>query len=337
MPKNLVLGQFPETRMRRTRQFDWSRSLVAETHLSSRELIWSVFVRDGTLPHEVPTLPGVKRYAVDEIIDSVGEAYDAGVRAVALFPVLNDEKKSDDALECLNPEGLIPEAARRLKKAFPDLGLISDVALDSYTSHGHDGLVKGDEVLNDETINLLAKHALVHADAGIDVISPSDMLDGRIGAIRTLLDQKGYHNTLILSYAAKYASCLYGPFRDALGSRKKLGAKHKKSYQLDPRNVNEAIRETGLDIQEGADMVMVKPALLYLDVLAKVKETFKVPTCAFHVSGEYAMLKNAVHAGWLNYEQGLMEMLIACKRAGADAIITYGAVDAAKLLKDGYE
>jgi porphobilinogen synthase len=337
MHSNLVLGQFPATRMRRTRQFDWSRSLVAENHLSARELIWSVFVRDPLIQRDIPTLPAVYRYGLDEIVDAVGKAYDAGIRVIALFPVLEDSKKSEDALECLNPHGLIPEVARAIKRAFPDVGIISDVALDSYTSHGHDGLVKGDVVLNDETIDLLARHAIVHAEAGVDIISPSDMLDGRIKAIRQKLDESNYHNTAILSYAAKYASCLYGPFRDALGSTKTLGAKHKKSYQLDPRNVNEALRETGLDIQEGADMVMVKPALFYLDVLTRVKEAFKVPTYAFHVSGEYAMLQSAVKAGWLNYEQGLMEMLFSCKRAGADGIISYGAVDAARFLKAGYE
>lgn len=337
MPLNLVLGQFPETRMRRTRQFNWSRSLVAETQLTSNDLILSAFVRDSSLPRAIPTLPQVHRHTIDEIVDAIGDAYHSGIRAVALFPVISDEKKTEDARECLNPHGLIPEAARRLKKAFPDLGLISDVALDSYTSHGHDGLIKGDEVLNDETIELLAEHALIHVNAGIDIISPSDMLDGRIAAIRKKLDHNGHSNTAILSYAAKYASCMYGPFRDALGSRKTLGVKHKKSYQMDPRNLNEALRETGLDIQEGADMVMVKPALFYLDVIAKIKDTFKMPTVAFHVSGEYAMLKNAVEAGWLTYEQGLYEMLIACKRAGANAIISYGAADAAKLIKEGYE
>lgn len=328
-----ILGQFPTVRLRRTRRYEWSRNLVSETALSPKDLIWSVFVREESISPEITSMPRIKRYSVQELVEEARKAHDLGIGLLALFPVIENKRKSEDAKECLNDQGLIPTTVRALKQALPNLGIMTDVALDAYTSHGHDGLVTNGEILNDETVKLLAKHAIVHAKAGADVISPSDMMDGRVGVIRQALDSENFEHIQIMSYAAKYASVFYGPFRDALGSQSCLGKSHKKSYQLDPANANEALREVAQDIAEGADMVMVKPGLPYLDIVARVKDTFKVPTFAFQVSGEYAMLDLAAKAGWLDFNQGLMETLISFKRAGADGIITYGAVEAAQFIQ----
>ena len=320
-------ASFPSTRMRRMRRSEFSRRLMRESRLSTDDLIYPLFVTDGKQAREpVVSMPGVERVNVDELLKEANAIYQLGIPAIALFPVVADKLKSDRAEEAFNPDGLVQRAVRAVKQAVPGLGVITDVALDPYTSHGQDGLIdKTGYVINDETVEVLVRQALSHAEAGADIVAPSDMMDGRIGAIRTGLNEAGFSQTLILAYAAKYASAFYGPFRDAVGSAKNLGGGGKHSYQMDPGNSDEALREVALDIQEGADIVMVKPALPYLDILYRVKQQFGMPTFAYNVSGEYAMLKAAVQNGWLDERKTVMEALLCCKRAGADAILTYHA------------
>ncbi len=326
------LGSFPQTRMRRNRRAAWTRRLVAETRLAADDLIWPVFVHDGPASRvAIPSLPGAFRCTIDALIDDVGEAKALGVPLVALFPVIPPDRKTADGDEALNPDNVVCRAVAAVKAAHPDIGVMCDVALDPFTSHGHDGLVRNGEIVNDETLTVLTRQALVQAQAGCDVIAPSDMMDGRIGAIRAALDAAGFSHVRVLAYAAKYATTLYGPFRDALGSSATLKG-DKRSYQMDPANSDEALHEVALDIAEGADMVMVKPGLFYLDIIHRIKQTFGMPTAAYQVSGEYAMIKAAGLNGWLDADAVLMESLICLKRAGADAILTYGAVEAARAL-----
>ena len=326
---------FPTTRMRRMRFNDFSRRLMRENRLSVDDLIYPLFVTEGINQRELITsMPGVERFSLDLLLEQADEIYNLGIPAIALFPVTLASKKSDDAAEAYNPEGLAQRSVRALKKAFPDLGVITDVALDPFTSHGQDGLINKDGyVVNDETIEVLVKQALSHAEAGVDIVAPSDMMDGRIGAIRSALEAHQYPNTLILAYSAKYASSFYGPFRDAVGSASNLGKSNKYSYQMDPANSDEALREIQLDLQEGADMVMVKPGMPYLDIIRRVKEQYGVPTFAYQVSGEFAMIKAAALNGWLDEKQVVLESLLAFKRAGANGILTYYAKDVAKWLK----
>ncbi len=319
--------------MRRNRKAPWARELVAEHRLSARDLIWPMFViagKDKRVP--VASMPGVERLSVDLIVEAAKEAVALGIPAVALFPFTDPAKRSDDAREAFNADNLVCRATRAIKAAGLDIGIILDVALDPYTSHGHDGLLVGDEIVNDETNAALVKQALVQAEAGADVLAPSDMMDGRIAAIRSALEAGGFQNTQIMSYAAKYASAFYGPFRDAVGSAGFLKG-DKRTYQMDPGNTDEALREVALDLSEGADMVMVKPGLPYLDVVRRVSETFKVPTFAYQVSGEYAMLAAAFEKGWLDEEKTMIESLLAFRRAGASGVLTYFAPKAARLLK----
>lgn len=321
-------------RMRRLRSSSWIREMVSETRLHSSDLILPVFVLEGQRAREdVASMPGVERQSIDLTIETAKKAVDLGIPAIALFPVVDSAKKTEHGEESYNPDNLMCRAIQEIKAAVPDIGLITDVALDPYTSHGHDGLVDDGKVLNDETVEALCLQAFVQAQAGADIIAPSDMMDGRVGAIRRHLDAAGYTDAAILSYAAKYASSFYGPFRDAVGSSSALKG-DKKTYQMNPANSLEALREVELDIFEGADMVMVKPGLPYLDIIKNVKERFGVPTFAYNVSGEYAMLKAAAANGWLDYESCMMESLLAFKRAGCDGILTYSALDAAQLLKD---
>ncbi|HJO68123.1 MAG TPA: porphobilinogen synthase [Rhodospirillales bacterium] len=328
-------GAFPTVRMRRNRRAPWSRRLVAENRLSVDDLIWSIFVVDGENKNEpIPSMPGVDRLSVDRLADEVGRAVDLGVPAVAVFPYVDPAAKTSDCREAVNPENLICRAVGALHKTFPGLGVVCDVALDPFNSDGHDGLVKDGIILNDETLEVLCTQAIIQAEAGCDVLAPSDMMDGRVGAIRAALDEAGFKDRLILSYAAKYASAFYGPFRDAIGSSAALKG-DKKTYQMDPANSDEALREVALDIAEGADMVMVKPGLPYLDVVRRLKDAFGVPTFVYNVSGEYAMLKAAAAQGWLDYDKVMMEALLAFKRAGADGILTYAAIEAATLMKKG--
>jgi len=332
----LVAGTFPQTRLRRNRRDLWSRRLVAENVLTPADLIWPVFVTEGSGQHvPVPSMPGVVRYSLDTLVDAVGEARDLGIPAIALFPAVPPELKTPDAREATNPDNLVCRAVRTVKKAFPDLGVICDVALDPFNSDGHDGLVIDGYVANDESLAVLCRQALVQAQAGCDVVAPSDMMDGRIEAIRRTLDEAGLIQVRILSYAAKYASAFYGPFRDAIGSNTALKGGDKKTYQMDPANSDEALREVAADLREGADMVMVKPGMPYLDIVRRVKDCFAVPTYAYQVSGEYAMLKGAINNGWLDNDKTVWESLMAFKRAGADGVLTYFAVEAAKLLKRG--
>ena len=328
-------GQFPGTRMRRMRRDDFSRRLMRESVLTVDDFIYPVFVLDGDGRIEkVASMPGVERQSLDVLLKTAERAAKLGIPALALFPVVDTSLKSLAAEEAYNSHGLVPRVVRALKREFPELGLITDVALDPYTSHGQDGLI--DEtgyVLNDETLEVLAKQALCHAEAGADMVAPSDMMDGRIGRIRTELNQAGQIYTRILAYSAKYASAFYGPFRDAVGSAGNLGKGNKYTYQMDPGNSDEALKEVALDLAEGADMVMVKPGMPYLDIVRRVKDKFKVPTYAYQVSGEYAMLKAAAQNGWLNEEACVLESLLAFKRAGADGILTYFALDAAAYLK----
>jgi porphobilinogen synthase len=328
------LGRFPLTRPRRVRREAWIRDLVQEHRLAVDDLIWPVFVHEGPEDRaEVPSMPGVERLSLSVLIDAVGAAAELGIRAVALFPATDPEKKTEEAAEAVNPDNLVCRAVRAVKKALPGVGVICDVALDPYSSHGQDGLVKDGYVVNDETVEVLCEQSCVQAEAGCDVIAPSDMMDGRVGAIRKALDEAGYESVLILAYAAKYASAFYGPFRDAVGSSGSLAGGDKKTYQMNPANGDEALREVALDIAEGADMVMVKPGMPYLDIVYRVKEAFGLPTFAYQVSGEYAMLAGAAERGWLNRDQVLLESLLAFKRAGADGVLTYFAVEAARLLK----
>jgi len=320
-------SRFPASRMRRMRRDEFSRRLMRESELSCSDLIYPVFILEGEQQREaVPSMPGVERVSIDELLREAGEIHALGIPAIALFPVTPASSKSEDAREAFNPDGLAQRAVRALKQALPDLGVITDVALDPFTTHGQDGLInEHGYVLNDETVEVLVKQALSHADAGADIVAPSDMMDGRIGAIRETLEQAGHCNTRILAYAAKYASGFYGPFRDAVGSAANLAGGNKYSYQMDPANSNEALREVALDLQEGADMVMVKPGMPYLDIVRRVKDQFGVPTFAYQVSGEYAMLKAAAQNGWLDEQAVVMESLLCFKRAGADAILTYFA------------
>ena len=326
---------FPATRMRRMRYQAFSRRLMRENLLSIDDLICPLFVIEGNNQQQsVASMPGVRRLSIDLLLAEAETLLNLGIPAIALFPVVNSEQKSLDASEAFNPEGLAQRAVRALKAAFPELGIITDVALDPFTSHGQDGLINDQGyVMNDETVDVLCKQALSHAEAGADIVAPSDMMDGRIGAIRQNLEQNDHTNTRILAYSAKYASSFYGPFRDAVGSAGNLAGGNKYSYQMDPANSDEALREIALDIQEGADMIMIKPGMPYLDIIRRAKEAFGMPTFAYQVSGEYAMLKAAAQNGWLNEEQVVMESLLAFKRAGCDAILTYFAKSAAQWLK----
>jgi porphobilinogen synthase len=334
MPYSTI--NFPDTRMRRMRYNEFSRRLMRENRLTVDDLIYPMFVIAGVNQREsIASMPGVERLSLDLLLKEAEELQSLGIPAVALFPVTASDKKSEDAAEAYNPDGLAQQAVRALKKAFPELGVITDVALDPFTSHGQDGLINKDGyVMNDETIAVLVRQALSHAEAGADIVAPSDMMDGRIGAIRAALEDQNYINTKILAYSAKYASSFYGPFRDAVGSAGNLGKGNKYSYQMDPANSDEAMREVQLDLQEGADMVMVKPGLPYLDIVRRVKDEFGVPTFAYQVSGEYAMLKAASQNGWLDEKQVVLESLLSFKRAGADAILTYYAKSAARWLKE---
>jgi porphobilinogen synthase len=334
-PDNPLRPGFPSIRPRRMRRDVFSRRLMREARLGPDDLIYPVFVLEGEGRHEaVASMPGVERKSIDRLVEEAREVMDLGIPAIALFPVTPAEAKSEDAREAYNPQGLAQRAVRALKRALPDLGVITDVALDPFTTHGQDGLIDASGyVLNDETVEVLVKQALSHADAGADVVAPSDMMDGRVGAIRSALEAAGQIHTRILAYSAKYASSFYGPFRDAVGSAANLGGGNKYSYQMDPANSDEALREVALDLQEGADMVMVKPALPYLDIVRRVKESFGVPTFAYQVSGEYAMLKAAAQNGWLEERAVVLESLLSIRRAGADAILTYYAKDAARWLQ----
>jgi porphobilinogen synthase len=329
-------ASFPATRMRRMRRSGFTRRLMQETRLSTADLIYPMFVTDGKTAREpVASMPGVDRVNLDELLKEAQQIHALGIPAIALFPVIADNLKSELAEEAYNPDGLVQRAVRALKQTVPDLGIITDVALDPYTSHGQDGLTNNQGyVINDETVAVLVRQAVSHAEAGADIVAPSDMMDGRIGAIRQALEANGLIHTLILAYAAKYASSFYGPFRDAVGSAKNLGGGAKYTYQMDPANSDEALREVALDIQEGADIVMVKPALPYLDILYRVKQTFGMPTFAYNVSGEYAMLKAAAQNGWLDERKTVLEALLSCKRAGADAILTYHAKQVAVWLNE---
>jgi len=327
---------FPSTRMRRMRYNNFSRRLMRENRLSVDDLIYPMFVTEGDHQREpIASMPGVERYSLDLLLEQAEEITNLGIPAIALFPVTPAHKKSDDAAEAYNPEGLAQRSVRALKKAFPQLGIITDVALDPFTSHGQDGLINQEGyVINDETIAVLVKQALSHAEAGADIVAPSDMMDGRIGAIRSALEAHHHTNTLILAYSAKYASSFYGPFRDAVGSSSNLGKSNKDSYQMDPANTDEAMREIQLDLQEGADMIMIKPGMPYLDIIQRAKEQYGAPTFAYQVSGEYAMLKAASLNGWLDEKQVVLESLLAFKRAGCDGILTYYAKAAAQWLQE---
>jgi porphobilinogen synthase len=325
---------FSAVRMRRMRRDDFSRRLMRENRLDVDDLIYPMFIIEGENQREaVPSMPGIERVSIDQLLIEAGQCVKLGIPAIALFPVAGDSKKSDDAAEAYNPDGLAQRAVRALKQSHPDLGVITDVALDPFTSHGQDGLIDDTGyVLNDETVDVLVKQALSHAEAGADIVAPSDMMDGRIGAIREALEAGGFIHTRILAYSAKYASSFYGPFRDAVGSAANLGAGNKYSYQMDPANSDEAMREVELDINEGADMFMVKPGMPYLDIVRRVKDTFEVPTYVYHVSGEYAMLKAAAQNGWLDEKATVLESLLSFKRAGADGILTYYAKTVAEWL-----
>jgi len=331
-----VTGRYPALRPRRMRRDDFSRRLMRETRLGVDDLIQPVFVIDGDNRREpVASMPGIERLSIDQLLPEASTVADLGIPAIALFPVIDASLKSADAAEAANPEGLIPRAIRALKQAQPELGVITDIALDPYTNHGQDGLIdESGYVLNDETVEVLVRQALSHAAAGTDVVAPSDMMDGRIGVIRNALEQAGHRNTRILAYSAKYASAFYGPFRDAVGSAASLGKGDKRSYQMDPTNADEALREVAMDIDEGADMVMIKPGLPYLDIVRRVKDAFGMPTFVYHVSGEYAMLRAAAANGWLDEKACVLEALTACKRAGADGILTYFARRAAEWLHE---
>jgi porphobilinogen synthase len=321
--------------MRRTRQHPWTRALVSESRLAASDLIWPVFITEGSSKRQpISSMPGVDRLSVDELVAAAAEAKDLGIPAIALFPYIEDDLKTPDAAEAYNPDNLICRAVKALKDKHPEVGVMCDVALDPYNTDGHDGLVRDGRILNDESVEALTRQAVVQARAGCDIIAPSDMMDGRIAAIRDALDGEGFENILIMAYAAKYASGFYGPFRDAVGSSGALKG-DKKTYQMDPANNDEALREVALDIDEGADMVMVKPGLTYLDVVRRVKDAFAMPTFAYNVSGEYAMLRVAADSGWLDYDAVMMEALLAFKRAGADGVLTYAAVEAARLLNKG--
>ncbi|GAB4352388.1 MAG: porphobilinogen synthase [Gammaproteobacteria bacterium] len=334
-PTDTSNGFFPGLRMRRMRRDDFSRRLMRENHLSVDDLIYPLFVIEGDNAREpVPSMPGVERVTLDQLVAEAKELQALGIPALAIFPVTPPEKKSEDAAEAFNPDGLAQRAVSAVKEACPDIGVITDVALDPFTTHGQDGLI--DEtgyVMNDETVEVLVRQALSHAEAGADVVAPSDMMDGRIGEIRDVLEEEGYIHTRILAYSAKYASSFYGPFRDAVGSAANLGAGNKYTYQMDPANGDEALREVALDLEEGADMVMIKPGMPYLDIVRRVKDQFGAPTFVYHVSGEYAMLKAASANGWINEKACVMEALLSMKRAGADGILTYYAKQVGRWLQ----
>jgi len=327
-----VPPSYPATRMRRVRQADWSRRMVREAHLTPNDLIWPIFVAGGKFLEEpIASMPGVNRLSIDMVGMAAKEAARLGIPCIALFPYTAPHDRSPDGREALNPDNLVCRAISEIKSSAPNVGVLCDVALDPYTTHGHDGLLEDGRILNDETNAVLVQQALVQVKAGCDIIAPSDMMDGRIGAIRTALETAGHRDTLIMSYAAKYASAFYGPFRDAIGTKTALTG-DKKTYQMDPANADEALREVELDLAEGADMVMVKPGLPYLDIVTRVKQRFGAPTFAYQVSGEYAMLKGAIDRGWLDGERAILENLLAFKRAGADGVLTYFAREAAKLM-----
>ena len=330
-----ILGGFPQRRMRRNRRDEFSRRLIREHRLTTDDLIYPVFVIDGKRRTErITSMPGIQRYTIDKLLPHAEQCLKLGIPALAIFPAIERSLKTADGREAVNPKGLVPRTVAALKKRFPELGVITDAALDPYTTHGHDGVIdKSGYVLNDATVAVLQRQALINAAAGVDIVAPSDMMDGRIRAIRDALDGKGYIHTRILAYAAKYASGFYGPFRDAVSSSASLGRGNKYSYQMDPANSDEALWEVGLDLAEGADMVMVKPGMPYLDIIRRIKDQFKAPTLAYQVSGEYAMLKAAAQNGWLDEQSCMLEALTAFKRAGADAILTYFAVAAATWLK----
>jgi len=329
-------GLFPLIRMRRTRRSASLRAMIAETTLSPADLIYPVFVLDGhDRAQDVVSMPGIKRRSIDGLLEEAELAHELGIPAIALFPVIDADKKSLDGAECANPDGLVQRAVKALKASLPDLAVITDVALDPYTTHGQDGIIDDDGyVLNDETVAMLVRQAVSHAEAGVDIVAPSDMMDGRIGAIRNAFETAGHRNTVILAYSAKYASCYYGPFRDAVGSAASLGGGDKRNYQMDPANTDEALREVGLDLAEGADMVMVKPAMPYLDIIRRVRDEFGVPTLAYQVSGEYAMIKAAGQNGWLDEKKAALEALLSIKRAGASAILSYYAIEAARWMAE---
>lgn len=331
----MIIADFPYARPRRNRKDDFSRRLVREHHLSVDDLIYPVFVQEGeNLLQPIPSMPGQVRYSPDTLLKVAEECVKLGIPVLALFPSIDNHLKTADGMEATNPDGLIPRVVRTLKKEFPELGILCDVALDPYTSHGQDGIIdENGYVLNDETLSVLRQQALVQAEAGADYVAPSDMMDGRIGIIRKALEENNFIYTRIMAYSAKYASAFYGPFRDAVGSAGNLGKSNKMTYQIDPANRLEALREVAADIKEGADLVMVKPGMPYLDILREVKDYFKMPTYAYQVSGEYAMIKAAAQNGWLDHDKVMMESLLSFKRAGADGILTYFAIEAAKLLQ----
>ena len=327
------MAGYPQMRLRRLRKTGWMRRLVAETRLDVSDLIWTAIISDsGQDRVDIPSLPDVQRLSVSALVEDAKKAVDLGIPALAIFPNISDQFKSEDAAEAANPDGIVPQAVRAIKKAVPNIGVIVDVALDPYTSHGHDGLMEGDEILNDPTVEMLTKVSLMLAESGADIVAPSDMMDGRIGAVRDTLDDAGYGDVPIMSYAAKFASGFYGPYRDAIGTSATLKG-DKRTYQMNPANFDIAMREVELDLSEGADMIMVKPGMPYLDVISAIKSDFGCPTFAFQVSGEYAMMKAAGANGWLDYDRIMMESLISFKRAGCDGILTYAAHDIATKLK----
>ncbi|MDC0073841.1 porphobilinogen synthase [Alphaproteobacteria bacterium] len=325
--------KFPQTRLRRTRKYKWLRDLVAENNITSKDLIWPIFIIEGKNKEEsIDSMPGVNRISIDKLVETAGRAQDLGIPLIAIFPAIEDSKKTTNGKEALNPNNLICRAVNTVKNKYPNLGIMCDVALDPYTSHGHDGILTGNDILNDQTLEILCKQAIIQAESGCDIIAPSDMMDGRIKAIRDSLDSAGHSEISILSYAAKYSSAFYEPFRDAIGSGKNLKG-DKKTYQMNPSNSNEALHEVALDISEGADMVMIKPGLPYLDILQKIKESFNIPTFAYQVSGEYSMIMNAIEKKLFKKNEIIMENLISFKRAGADGIVTYFADQVAEILE----
>ena len=327
-----VHGQYPRTRMRRNRRDDWNRRLVSENLLSVNDLIWPIFVHDHEEATAVPSMPDIHRLSIKGAVDAAKQASGLGIPVMAVFPAIEPELKNPEGSEAINPNNIVCRSVRAIADAVPDIGIMCDAALDPFTSHGHDGLIRDDYVVNDETVEVLCQQALIQAQAGSNIISPSDMMDGRVGAIRDCLDANGFDDVRILAYSAKYASAFFSPFRDAVGSGTYLGKADKKTYQMDPGNTNEALREIALDIAEGADMVMVKPGMPYLDIISKIKDEFGMPTIAYQVSGEYSMLVAAAERGWLDGERVMMESLLSFKRAGADGVVTYFAAKAAAIL-----
>jgi len=334
---SIITGQYPATRMRRMRRDPFSRAMMRENTVTAADLIYPVFILDGeNQRQQVASMPGVERLSVDLLLKVAEECVALGIPVLALFPVIDASLKTYDGVEATNPDGLVPRAVRALKKHFPQLGILTDVALDPFTTHGQDGLPdENGYIVNEKTIDMLVKQALAQAEAGVDIVAPSDMMDGRMGVIRNALEERGFIHTRLMAYSAKYASAFYGPFRDAVGSAANLGKADKNTYQMDPANIDEALREVALDLAEGADMVMVKPGMPYLDVVRRVKDEFRVPTFAYQVSGEYAMIKAAAQNGWLDHDKVMMETMMAFKRAGADGVLTYFALDVARKLKAG--